>query len=509
MCQESQAYPMTNTHILLNEFEYVEPASLDEVFSLLAARGGRVQLLAGGSSLLVQMKQEQIAPEVVVNISRLPGLKGAGWRDDRLCLGALSTIRQTRDVPVIQSGYQALAEACAAFGSMQIQMMGTLGGNVCNGSPASDTVPALLAFDAQLALASQDGERTLPLSDFLLGPGKTALQDGEVLTHVLLPKPVPGAGSAFIKLTRVAADLAKVSAAAVIVRDGDKIRDCRLAFGSVAPTVFRGLQAEAFLQGKTFSPELALAAGQVAMGEVAPIDDVRSTAWYRREVTKAVTYDLLIAAWDRAAGQRAVGDPLPASRSVSAAQHGDQERTRVTRGLRVRADQQVQVALRVNGQQSQAWVSPNSLLLNVLRDDLEFTGAKYGCGIGECGACTVLLDGRPALACLTLALAADGAEVVTVEGLQGLAGRLHPLQEAFLDHQAFQCGYCTPGILMMSKALLADIPSPSEDDVREYLRGNRCRCTGFASIVRAVLSTVAGTPGPQAATSRQDLGIGG
>jgi carbon-monoxide dehydrogenase small subunit len=147
----------------------------------------------------------------------------------------------------------------------------------------------------------------------------------------------------------------------------------------------------------------------------------------------------------------------------------------------------------VNGEQHRVWVQPNDLLLNVLREDLELTGPKYGCGIGECGACTVLLNGRPALACLTLAVVADGTEVVTVEGLQARGGALHPLQEAFLDQQAFQCGYCTPGILMMSKALLDDIPAPDEDDVREYLRGNRCRCTGFASIVRAVLSSVEGS----------------
>jgi xanthine dehydrogenase iron-sulfur cluster and FAD-binding subunit A len=357
-----------------------------------------------------------------------------------------------------------------------------------------------MAFDAQLVLVSPDGVRTVPLSEFLLGPGKTDLRASEVLTQVLLPRPVPGTGSAFVKLGRVAADLAKVSAAAVIVRDGDRIADCRLAFGSVAPTVFRGVKTEAFLQGQTFNPELALAAGEIAMGEIAPIDDVRSTAWYRREVTKAVTHDLLMAAWDRAADMRAEGDLASSISPEREPRVQSKEGASSRRGVLIGADEQIKIALRVNGQQCQAWVSPNSLLLNVLRDDLEFTGPKYGCGIGECGACTVLLNGRPALACLTLAVAADGADVVTVEGLQGPDGSLHPLQEAFLDHQAFQCGYCTPGILMMSKTLLDDIASPSEDDVREYLRGNRCRCTGFASIVRAVLSSVEGSPGTMAGT---------
>jgi len=123
-----------------------------------------------------------------------------------------------------------------------------------------------------------------------------------------------------------------------------------------------------------------------------------------------------------------------------------------------------------------------------LRERLELTGSKYGCGIGECGACTVLLNGEPVMSCLVLAIAAAGSEVVTVEGLEGPDGELDPLQEAFIEHAAFQCGYCTPGMLMTSKSLLQENPSPTEDEIRDYLKGNRCRCTGFTSIVRAVTS---------------------
>jgi xanthine dehydrogenase iron-sulfur cluster and FAD-binding subunit A len=478
---EPKAYPMTNTHLLHQSFDYVEPASLQEAVALLNRYGDRAGLMAGGTYLLVQMKQEHKGPEVVINVAGLPGLKGLSRRDGRPAIGALTTIHEARGLPGIAAHYQALAEACAAFGSMQIQMMGTLGGNVCNGSPASDAVPALLAYEAELALVGPAGERTVPLADFLLGPGRVALRPGEVLTHIALPAPRPRSGSAFIKITRVAADLAKVSAAAVLVREGDTAVDCRLAFGSVAPTVVRAPQAEAFLRGATFSPELALRAGEIAMGEVAPIDDVRSSAWYRRQVVRAVTHDVLVAAWERAARERpalALEEP-PAGEPVQPAA-----------GLQVAADERMLIALTVNGEEHQVWVAPNELLLNVLREKLDLTGSKYGCGIGECGACTVLLNGRPALGCLTLALAADGLQVTTVEGLAAPDGALHPLQEAFLDHQAFQCGYCTPGVLMMSKALLDDRPQAGEDDVREYLRGNRCRCTGFASIVRAVLSCV-------------------
>ncbi len=482
MC-ESKAYPMTNTHLLAHEFDYYEPVSLAEALALLKEHGDRASLLAGGTYLLVQIKQEHKAPPVVVNIGKLPGMKGASWRDGRLHLGALSSIREIRDIPAVTSDYQALAEACAAFGSMQIQMMATIGGNVCNGSPASDAVPALLAFDAELALVGPEGERSVPLADFLLGPGKTALRTGEVLTHLNLPRPDVGTGSAFIKITRVAADLAKASAAAVIVRDGDNIVDCKLAFGSVAPTVFRAEKTEAFLRGKTFSADLALAAGEIAMEEVSPIDDVRSTAWYRRQVVKAVTHDLLVAAWERAAESQPPADEAHDVQSETATSSTDAI-------LHAAADEKVLIELGVNGERHHVWVASNDLLLNVVREELELTGPKYGCGIGECGACTMLMNGHPVLGCLVLAVTADGAEVLTVEGLQAADGTLHPLQDAFLDEQGFQCGYCTPGILMMSKALLDDIVRPDEDDIRDYLRGNRCRCTGFTSITRAVLSQV-------------------
>ena len=144
------------------------------------------------------------------------------------------------------------------------------------------------------------------------------------------------------------------------------------------------------------------------------------------------------------------------------------------------------IHLKVNGEPRELAVAPNELLLNVLREQLSLTGTKYGCGIGECGACTVLLNGRPVLSCLVLAVAADGGEVVTVEGLVRPDGSLDPVQEAFLDHGAYQCGFCTPGFVMIARALLNENPTPTEHEIREYIKGNLCRCTGYTSIVRAI-----------------------
>ena len=125
------------------------------------------------------------------------------------------------------------------------------------------------------------------------------------------------------------------------------------------------------------------------------------------------------------------------------------------------------------------------ILLNLLRDDLDLTGAKYGCGIGECGACTVHLDGEPVLGCMTLAVDCDGKSVETIESL-GTGRELHPIQQSYLDEGAVQCGFCTPGFIMTTKALLTENPDPSESEIRGYLKGNLCRCTGYVNIVKAV-----------------------
>jgi len=144
------------------------------------------------------------------------------------------------------------------------------------------------------------------------------------------------------------------------------------------------------------------------------------------------------------------------------------------------------ITLTVNGRLHKLEVRPAELLLNVLRDRLQLTGTKYGCGLGECGACTVLLEGRPILSCQTLAVSVAGRSITTIEGVAGENGGQHPLQEAFLEEGAVQCGYCTPGMILSAKALLDRNPDPSTDDIRYALRGNFCRCTGYVGILSAV-----------------------
>jgi carbon-monoxide dehydrogenase medium subunit len=470
---------MTNSHILAHRFDYVRPASLEEAVKALAERP-EAKLLAGGTNLLVDMKLETASPANVIDITQLPGLSGIGATNAATTIGALTPIRDLAVSEVLWAEHSCLAESAAAFGSTQVSMMGTLGGNIANGSPASDTVPALVVLGAEATIVGPSGERTALVANLLEGPGKVALRPGEILSKVSLPPPSPregGVGSAFLKLSRVRADLAKVSVAVRLVRDGDTIVAARIALGSVGPTVIKAKKASAMLSGRPYSKDLILNAARMAAEEITPIDDVRSTADYRRRVAVALAHDCLLKAWERCATDVA-HVPRGSANPSTVSPVGD--------ALHVGRDEKTRIALAVNGVRHELDVAPNELLLNVIRERLELTGSKYGCGIGECAACTMWMNGIPVLGCLVLAISADGAEIRTIEGLAAPDGTLDPIQEAFISENAFQCGYCTPGMLMMTKKLLEEIGDPTEDEIRDYLKGNHCRCTGYASVVRAV-----------------------
>ena len=147
----------------------------------------------------------------------------------------------------------------------------------------------------------------------------------------------------------------------------------------------------------------------------------------------------------------------------------------------------IEISTVINGRQTEAAVKPNQTLLEWLRDDLRLRGSVEGCGVGVCGSCTVLVDGRPVSSCLMLATNVEGKQVTTIEGL-GTGDELDPVQQAFLDHQAFQCGYCTPGMIMATKALLSSNPKPTETEVRDYLSGNICRCGTYKEVLAAIKS---------------------
>ncbi len=294
-------YQPTNTHILVPEFEYERPETLDQVFSLLEEHGATARLIAGGTDILVQMKLERTAPACLISLDRVEELGGIA-DDDGLVIGATTAIRNLAACETARRGYAALVEACRSFSTTTISVMGTVGGNLCNASPAADTTPPLLVFDASAIVVSRQGERRLPLKEFFTGPGETALGKGEILRAVRLAVPAPGMASAFLKIARVEADIAKVNAAVALTRDGLQVAQVAIALGAVAPVPMRTRRAEAALAGRVFDSAALAEAMQLVEEEIASITDVRATAEYRRHASGVIVRDALRTAWRRAGG---------------------------------------------------------------------------------------------------------------------------------------------------------------------------------------------------------------
>ena len=290
---------MTNTHILAQEFEYLEPKTIEEAAQYLAKHGEKARVIGGGTDLLVKMKMGELHPQILINISRIPALRYL-IEDKGLRLGALTTFRDLEKSQVIKKRYTALFEAARSVSSVQIKTMGTIGGNLCHGSPAADSAPPLIVLGGKVRLIKDGRERTLPVEEFFVGPGETVLSPKELLVEIQIPEVAERTGSAFLKIGRVAADLSKVSVAVAMVREGDVCKDCRIAMGAVARIPLRAKESEVILKGKRVTETLIDKTRDQVSLEIQPITDPRSTAWYRKEVAKVMVRDAIKLAWERA-----------------------------------------------------------------------------------------------------------------------------------------------------------------------------------------------------------------
>jgi len=292
-----------NTHILAHEFEYLEPKTIEEAMFQLGTYGDRAKVIAGGTDLIVRMKMDMIRPAYLVNIARIPALRYM-IHDGGLRMGALTPFQELERSPLIREQYTALYEAARSVSCAQIKSMGTVGGNLCHASPAADSAPPLLALGAKLKLVGGGCERIISIEDFYVGPGKTILSSEELLVEIRLPEPKAGMGSTFLKVGRVAADLAKLNVAVAIEREEGVCRDCKIALGSVGPKPFRADEAEDILRNRKLTDDLAEKSSERASEEIQPITDIRSTIEYRREVARVLVRDALKLAWERAVRQR-------------------------------------------------------------------------------------------------------------------------------------------------------------------------------------------------------------
>ena len=288
-----------DTHIIPFRFEYHAPTSLKEALDLLSRYGGEAALLAGGTDLLVKAKQRLVEPRHIVNIKSVKELNGIEEKDDGIHIGAATKLRAIEKSETIRDKLPVLQEAVKTIGSVQIRSMATIGGNLCNASPAADSATALLAVDAKACTISSEGARTLPIEEFFLGPGQTALKPNELLAKVSLPFLPEGCGAAFRKIGRTSLDIATVNIATMLRLEEDIVIDCKIALGAVAPTPIRVRKAEETLKGKELTDKALQATAKTVSESISPITDIRATAEYRREVSAALLRDALMIARDR------------------------------------------------------------------------------------------------------------------------------------------------------------------------------------------------------------------
>jgi carbon-monoxide dehydrogenase medium subunit len=275
----------------MRRFEYHEPRTLQDAVALLGRFDGKASVLAGGTDLLVEIKEQLRRPLHVVNIKKIPGIDAFSY-DERsgLRIGALVTARALETSPMVLAKYPALAQAARELGSIQIRNRATLIGNVCRASPSADTLPPLIADGASVKLFGPAGERSVALEKFFTGPGQTLLAPNELVTEISIPAPAPHTGKVYLKHgRRKAMELATVGVAVALTMEGERCRDVSIVLGAVAPTPIRAPGAEAVLRGAIADAERIATAARAARSEARPISNVRASAEYRGEMVEVLT----------------------------------------------------------------------------------------------------------------------------------------------------------------------------------------------------------------------------
>ncbi|HCR72371.1 MAG TPA: hypothetical protein DIW23_13060 [Anaerolineae bacterium] len=466
--------------------EYINATSTDEVIHILAEKRERARVIAGGTDLILELERGlRKGVDTLIDVTRISQLKNIYLdEDDVIHLGALVTHNDCASDSLIRKRAYPLSRAAWEVGAPQIRNRGTIAGNLITGSPANDTITPLMALGASVTLLSKNGERTIPLKQFYTGVRKTVMQPDEMLVDISFPAMTKSQRGAFIKLAlRRAQAISLVDVALLLDFKADTVKSASITLGAVTPIIAHAEQAEKFLVGKKLTDKNILQAAELAVESAAPIDDVRGSASYRREMVKVTVKRGLTMIRDEKQESGMPKKPI----LLDTQKVDDRPQT-------ISEFPKSAIETTINNKKYSINTGYEKTLLRFLREDANLTGTKEGCAEGECGACTVFLDGQAVMSCLVPAPRAHHAEIITVEGLADLTpnpspkgeGRLHPVQEKFIEHAAVQCGYCIPGFIMSGAKLLEEKPNPTKEEIEQAITGNLCRCTGYYKIVDAI-----------------------
>lgn len=468
---------------------YHSVTSLEEALEILSAQNERARVVAGATDLILELERKvRKGIESLVDITRVPNLDQITLDDQGIIhLGCLVTHNACVGSKLIVERALPLAQACWEVGAPQIRNRATVAGNLITASPANDTITPLMALGASVTLRSKNGSRVVLLKDFYTGVRRTVMQPDEILTNIAFQPMKANERGMFIKLALRRAQAISVVNVAVVLEfenaegkvAASPVKQARITLGAVAPTIIHAPEAESFLIGKKLNDDVIAEASRLAAGAAKPIDDVRGSAEYRVAMIEITTRRAL-----RAIAEGEERGWLPDEPVMLWGENHGAPKSSLNKSLEHNEAGDQVIVTRVNGKEYSIQHANDKTLLRLLREDVGLIGTKEGCAEGECGACTVFLDSAAVMSCMVPAPRAHGAEIVTIEGLAN-NGHLHPIQQAFVEEGAVQCGYCTPGLLMAGAKLLEERPHPTQWDAQQAITGNLCRCTGYYKILSA------------------------
>jgi len=284
----------------LKHFEYFEPTNVDETLSLLNQWKGDVKIIAGGTDLIPLMRDRLVTPKRVIDINKLSELEFIKETDEGIEIGALTRLRKIETSPLVRERIPLLAEAAEQVASIQVRNVGTIAGNLVNASPAADMAPSLLVHEAEVRTRRPGGKREIALSKFFTGVKETVLEKDELVTNIFVPKMLPHTGGAFLKVGKRSALIISTASAASSITLNHGKNNVRVALGSVAPTPVRAQKVEGFLESHEITEKTIKEASDLVPNDISPITDHRSTAEYRKEVSKVLTKRALTKAFEMA-----------------------------------------------------------------------------------------------------------------------------------------------------------------------------------------------------------------